>query len=139
MPIRVEGVERLVAKLDRITPSVYDELGDELDSIGSDLKAKSVSVAPFREGDLRESAYHNLHASYPDLEMTVGYDGPPDYLLVQHEGGWENFMGEYGPKRIENYTTPGTGPKFLENPWTQNKAQYKRRSQQAARRGLRNA
>lgn len=47
-----------------------------------------------------------------DLVGQVTFDQP--YAVVMHEGGWENFMGRFGPKEIEHYHRGG-GAKFLEN------------------------
>lgn len=37
------------------------------------------------------------------------------YAVNQHEQGWLNFMGRYGPKKIRRYHNGG-GPKFVEAP-----------------------
>jgi hypothetical protein len=137
MGFGVEGVDRLVGKLEAMPARVKFSVVSELDDIGKDLKADSQAVAPFEEGDLRAQAYSGVFESGDDPYLEMGYDGPRDYLLVQHEGGWRNFMGQYGPKRIENYTTPGTGPKFLERPWLENKPRYKVAVKDAVRKGLR--
>lgn len=140
MSIEVKGVERLTRKLDTMPQRTIDSAYDELEDIGEDLKAVSQARAPFRPGGgehLRYQAYSTPTRGVNSASVEVGYDGPDDYLLVQHEGGWENFMGEYGPKRIEHYTTAGSGSKFLENPWTESLPANKRRVRDAVRRGLR--
>jgi hypothetical protein len=48
-----------------------------------------------------------------DLSGAVEFDQP--YAWNQHEMGWLNFMGRYGPKPIREYHHGG-GPKFLQAP-----------------------
>lgn len=137
MGFRVEGLNGLVAKLEAIPGQAAGEMRDEMERIVKDAEGKSVRVAPFEDGDLRASSYSFVDGPRMRPVGEVGYIGPEGYLLVQHEGGWENFMGKYGPKRIENYTTPNTGPKFLEAPWLENKPRYQVAIKDAVKRGLR--
>ena len=139
---KVSGDARLERRLTTMPTRVLDEVEDEIKQIGEDLKRESVALAPFRPNEdenpqhLRMQAYTDPSRTNNSVHNEIGYDGPQDYLLVQHEGGWLNYRGEYGPKRIENYTTPGTGPKFLESPFAENKDNYKRRLRAAAKRGM---
>ncbi len=138
--MRLEGVDRLTRKLNASPARVERRAKDTLSDVGADLKGRSQSVAPYRPGEsdhLRDHAFSEVSSGRGGPELQVGYEGPQDYLLVQHEGGWLNFMGTEGPKRIENYTTPGTGPKFLETPYLENKNRYKREIADAVRRALR--
>jgi hypothetical protein len=140
MSIEVDGIGSLVSRLGDIPDDVADELRPTLRRIGSDLHRKSLTVAPFLEGDLRAAGFADPIGGGHTPGVEVGYNGPRDYLAVQHEGGWRNLIAwgrEMGPTRIENYTTPGTGPKFLERPWLENKGRYSEALQDAARRGLR--
>jgi hypothetical protein len=45
------------------------------------------------------------------------------YAAVQHEKGWRNYLGAYGPKDIEVYHRGG-GPKFVETPLKENYPLY---------------
>lgn len=45
------------------------------------------------------------------------------YSAVQHEGGWKNFMGKYGPKKIQNHPRGG-GSHFLSAPIQENWKHY---------------
>jgi hypothetical protein len=55
------------------------------------------------------------------LTGTVTFDTP--YAEVQHEGGWIDFLGHEGPKKILHH--PGGGhPKFLQNPLFANANAY---------------
>ncbi len=139
MGFKVEGIERLVRRLEATPARVNARMADELEDVGADLKAVSQSRAPMLTGELRAQAYSEVYKSPGGASVEVGYDGPPEYLLVQHEGGWKNLKAwgnSYGPTRIENYTTPGTSSKFLENPWTEGLPSYKRRVREAVRKGL---
>lgn len=132
------GLEKLNKRLDAIPRRVRDEVHDELEDIGKDLKEASQGVVPYDQGDLRDAAYSRPSKHENGASVEVGYEGLP-YIIVQHEGGWRNLVAwgrEMGPTRIRNYTTPGTGPKFLEAPFAERKAQYKVRIRNAAIRGL---
>jgi hypothetical protein len=45
------------------------------------------------------------------------------YAVVQHERGWRNYLGAYGPKSIEVYHQGG-GSKFVEAPLKENYVMY---------------
>jgi hypothetical protein len=115
--------------------NIMREVKEELSEIGRDLQGKSVIAAPIDTGALRGSAFHTVHFADTGLTLIVGFQGLP-YIIVQHEKGWLNFMGEYGPKDIERYHGGG-GEKFLERPWLENKARYQRAIAGAVRRGVR--
>jgi len=131
--LRVDGADRLISKLGAMPGRVEGEVKRTLPRIGADLQGKSQRVAPMRESDLRAHAFFRL---IPGLGVEVGYEGLP-YIIPQHEGGWLNHMGKNGPVDIENYTTPGTGDKFLERPFMENKPRYKDAVKDAARKGVR--
>ncbi len=138
--MKLVGVDRLARKLSASPARVERRAKDTLSDAGQDLKGRSQSVAPYRPGEsdhLRDHAFSEVSSGRGGPELQVGYEGPEGYLYVQHEAHWENFMGRYGPKDIENYTTPGTGPKFLEAPYLENKDRYKREIADAVRRALR--
>lgn len=137
MAARVEGVSRLLSRFQSTPRRVEGEVASTLRGIGRDLKSESQSVAPFKEGDLRASWFDDVTRDANGATLEAGYDGPRDYLLVQHEGGWLNHMGRNGPVDIRNYTTPGTGPKFLERPFAANLPKYKKAVKEAMQRALR--
>lgn len=137
MSISVEGADRLIGKLNAIPKEVRRETAEELREIGRDVLAKAAPLTPLDEGDLRGSQDYDVDenaSSGPSLE--AGYYGLP-YIIPQHEGFWINFRGEYGFVKIEHYTEPGTGRKFLERPWLENKPLYKRGVAEAVERGIR--
>lgn len=145
MSMSLEGADRLQRKLDALPDNVNDEVYDEIRDFGDDVKDRSKERAPYRPGDsdhLRDHAYSHPSKTPNGAECEIGYDGPQDYLMVQHEGGWLDLVAwgvHYGPTRIENYTTPGTGPKFLEAPFAEMKPEGRARITGAAKRGLRDA
>ncbi len=137
--MRVNGVGKLTAKLSAMPPRTQKRVKVELGEVGKDLKGKSQSLAPYRPGEkehLRDKAFSEVSKGTGGPSLEVGYDGPNGYLFVQHEGMWLNYMGNRGPKRIRNYTTPGTGAKFLERPWLAGKRAYVEGIKEAAREGM---
>lgn len=140
MSIRVEGVDRLTRKLDAMPQRTIDSVYDEMEDIGEDLKAVSQQRAPMLTGELRAQAYVTSSRGVNSASVEVGYDGPEGYLIPMHEGGWRNLRAwgnDYGPTRIEKWTTPGSGPKFIEGPFAETLAVNRRRIRNAVRRGLR--
>ena len=137
--MRLDGVGRLTRKLNASPERLRRGAAESLSGIGDDLKGRSQSQAPYRPGGsdhLRDHAYSEVSRDRRGASLEVGYDGPDGYLFVQHEGMWQNFLGHQGPKEIENWTTAGTGPKFLEGPFVANKERYKRELAAALRRAL---
>ncbi|MDP9488510.1 MAG: minor capsid protein [Actinomycetota bacterium] len=122
MSISTDGFDRLAARFVSAANAAPKAGASAMEEVGKDLKAASRAVVPYEQGDLRDAAYSSVSGG-DDPELEVGYSGLP-YIWVQHEGGWINHMGRNGPVRIENYTTPGTGAKYLEGPWAENKERY---------------
>lgn len=115
MPFTVSGVDAFSSKLMSIAGKVEGGVKDSLRDSAEDLKDDSQRIVPYEDGDLRDAAYARPIRSEYGPAYEVGYEGLP-YIIPQHEGRWVNFMGRYGPKAINNYTTPGTGSKYLELP-----------------------
>lgn len=91
-----------------------------------DLQAKSVQLAPLDEGDLRRSA--NVRPPVVEgnkISGSLGYATP--YAVRMHEDL------DYTPQES------GTGPKYLENPATENAAKYKKHIKDSVKRELKNA
>lgn len=134
--MRVDGVDAFAARMSSRAGKVPGELSATLKRIGFDLQGKSQRRAPIGEtGDLRGSAFSRVTPGVNGPTLEVGFEGLP-YIIPQHEGGWQNFMGRYGPVRIQNHPHGGES-KFLENPWLENKRQYKDALRDAVTRGLR--
>jgi hypothetical protein len=96
----------------------------ELKKAAEMVLAKAVMVTPEEFGGLRGSGTVNETNSGKTQRIEFGGPAAP-YALVQHEapGGW-------------NYTTGGTGPKFLETPLRENAAGVLKMLNDATKRGL---
>lgn len=116
------GVNKLQHRFTLVSKLTEKETIKELEDIGHDLKRKSQDVVPYREGDLEASAYVNRFWENGNPYVEVGYRAP--YALRLHE------------ELFDNYTTPGTGPKFLERPYLANKGRYAEQLKSAGRRAL---
>lgn len=68
---------------------------------------KVIPVTPMDTGDLRESLYTVSHITYQGYTLEVGFD--TEYAPMVHE--WPSTI---------NWTTPGTGNKYLERPYYSN-------------------
>jgi hypothetical protein len=91
---------------------------------------KSVRVTPFKNGDLRRSAFVSKPSSEGnEIAIELGYGGlASKYALAVHEMPKSN-----------NFTEPGTGPKYLERPFDEAKrGQAKRLQANTFRRFLAN-
>jgi hypothetical protein len=66
-----------------------------------------------------------LAAMVGDGDLVGHFRVDQEYAAVQHEGGWLNFMGRYGAKRIKRHTDGQAPPsKFVENPLKENYERY---------------
>lgn len=134
--IHTKGLEKRLRAIEKDVP---DEMHEARKEAAKDLLERVRFRTPKGPapggGDLRD----DLNVSHGPKESRVGFSPglSSDYAMVQHEGGWLNYMGTEGPKDIENYTTPGTGPKFLEGPMLENRPRYKKQIREAVKRGLR--
>jgi hypothetical protein len=135
MRFKVEGAEKLTAKLNAIPDRAERNTRSELSNIGDDINDKSAAAAPLDTGALRSSVYKRINDGPGGPELDAGFEGLP-YIIPMHERGWLNFMGRYGPKRIEKYHGGG-GEKFLERPWLENKPRYSAALNNAVKRGVR--
>ncbi len=117
------GVTKLRHKFSEISRLTETETTTTLEDIGRDLLTKSRAVTPKDTGDLRASGYYDITRGQEGPALEVGYT--KEYAIYQHEN------------LFENYTTPGTGPKYLENPFLENKGRYVEMLRDAARRPIR--
>lgn len=79
----------------------------------NDVNARAIPLTPMLTGHLRGSAVTEVvEDDAREFRMEVSFNTP--YAAAQHEGGW--VTGPNAGVRIKNYTTPGTGPKYLESP-----------------------
>ncbi|KAA8750141.1 HK97 gp10 family phage protein [Paenibacillus sp. UASWS1643] len=97
------------------------------------LLAESRDEAPLDKGTLRETSGKRVTANATGVRGEVYFSavekgtggGRVNYALIVHE------MSGY-----QNPTTPGTKPKYLEDPLTQNASLYQRLIADAIRKGL---
>ena len=94
---------------DMVIDALKDKLSGTLLEIAEDLKSKSIAEVPVDSGELRDNCKVDT-SNIENLEVKVGYDAP--HALAQHE-------------KIELQHLSGGKAKFLEDPFNQNKAQYK--------------
>lgn len=104
--VKVTGTKELSALLNQLGASAPRAMGQCLRREGERLLKISVPMTPLRYGPLRASGrVDGPNFSGHNVWVTVGYGGPAvDYALFVHE-----MPDTY------NFTTPGTGPKYLEN------------------------
>lgn len=99
--LQIKGIEKFVKNLEKIAERAQDAARAAVYLEANNIMADAVPGTPKKTGALRSSAYVTL----PDenAQVEIGFGGPAaDYAMVVHE------------KMFENYTTDGTGPKYLE-------------------------
>lgn len=75
---------------------------------GEQVRTAALRVTPKKWGTLRNSIYVKQDIKGAASTIAIGAGGPAaPYAVVLHE------------KLFKNYTTAGTGPKYLENPITE--------------------
>lgn len=86
--------------------------------VANDILLEATDRVPLKDGTLRSSG----HTEDFTNESIVAYGGmASQYAIYQHEG-----MRSDGSHVVQNYTTPGTGRKFLENAIIENLPKYQR-------------
>ena len=96
---------------DDLLKEIGSKMPKALKTVGLDLKAESMQLAPLDEGDLRGSAHvSDLKADENGIYVEVRYSTP--YALRMHEDL------TYTPQHS------GTGPKYLEKPAFKNAQRY---------------
>ncbi len=86
-----------------------------LNEAANDLKVHSLQITPMEFGPLRASVEVD-RANHQHLRAQVSYN--TKYAAAQHEGEmtYTRADGTIVHWVARNYTTPGTGSKFLERP-----------------------
>jgi hypothetical protein len=124
--MRVEGLDRLQAKLRRAETSVGSGVEKRVREAGEDLLSRSVPVTPLDESTLRQSGnvqpQTGVFRDFGGVYVTVGFDA--EYGWAVHE------------TLDANWSTPGTGGKFLESPFAENRDRYINFIKDGAIRGL---
>jgi hypothetical protein len=125
--IEVEGRKRLRAKQEKVAKSVRSNVYRAVAEVGEALLQEAMPGVPLEHGELRQSGYVDHAPGIAD----VGFSAP--YAVYVHEMG----ISVYPERAPINWTTPGTGAKFLTGPFLRNRDRYKSHIFDAARKGLR--
>jgi hypothetical protein len=130
LKITLEGRKKLEAKMAKARRDVKSSVNRAVAEVGEDLLAKTMPKTPLSDhmgGELRGTGY---------------VDHPrPGTALVGFGARYAGFVHEMGvavyPERAPiNWTTPGTGAKFLTGTLNENRALYGSHIKNAARRAL---
>ena len=110
----------VIRNLNRVINQMNVKVERAVAECGEDLLRKSNEVCPMSplgsatSGDLRKSGTVSVEKNGLKTVAKVGYGGGQvDYAIAVHE------MPE-----SYNFTQPGTGPKYLENPLKENSKKY---------------
>jgi hypothetical protein len=107
---------------DKAMASALQAATKAIQTAAADLQGKSAMQAPVDTGDLRANCSVSPTTTRGDeVSVTVGYDLP--YAIVQHE-------------HLEYRHPKGGKAKFLEDPYKENEAKYKRSIQNAVKQAL---
>ncbi len=106
--IEVSGLDKLLEKLGALAPKVKHAAETELYHIAEEIMANSKEVVPVDTGALMSTGHVDAPVETDHgVSISMGYGGPAaPYALYVHE--------ELDPNI--NWSRPGSGPKFLENP-----------------------
>jgi len=122
----VHGLQQAAQGLEGIPKKVRDSVGRELFQFAEEVMAVSKTRVPVKTGTLMNTG----HVDPPVNEatsvfVTFGYGGPAaPYALYVHEAlegavppnpAWSWAKAAAAGKQIQ-WTRPGSGPKYLENP-----------------------
>lgn len=108
----ITGLESLKQNLtERILNKARSGAASELAAIGEEIMTDSKQVVPVDTGNLMNTGHVAPVEEEPDgVSVTLGYGGPAaSYAMLVHE--------DLTPNR--NWSRPGSGPKYLENPTRQ--------------------
>ena len=121
------GLERLQQRFQVAAPAIRAEVAQELFVFGSEVMKASLLIVPVLTGALMSTG----KVEPPDFQgdevkVTLGYgDEAVGYALYVHED-----MSNV------NFTRPGSGPKYLENPLKERQDKLPGRITEAVKRGF---
>lgn len=145
------GIDETKMELDKLGDFISSNTARVVANIIGDLLARSVPRTPVDTGELRESGRAFLQFGHTFIDVAKGKkDGSvtlntarlpksglknarfirgnvsftresngKDIAVFTHE-----YLNPYGSGTSPKARTPGTGPKYLENPWNENKESY---------------
>lgn len=109
--IKVTGQKEIKKNLAKFTKKKEARLTKTLSQLGRRTLAKSKKITPKDKGALRKSGFWRIEKKPRGPQVRVGYNDPKAPFV--HE-----MPAEF------NYTTPGTGPKFLEKVIRASRSEY---------------
>ena len=120
----VDGLDSVLSRIDSVAAAIPPAVTDAYRGFAADLMDESQRRVPFRFGDLHDSAFVDPPESDGStLSLTLGYRGY-EYAIYVHEAlegarppspNWSWTKKAARGEPIE-WTTQGTGPKYLEGP-----------------------
>lgn len=113
--VTVHSSKDFEKRLDRIAKLYADELTAAMEENAKELYDDSQEIVPVRTGELRKSGRVEKIERKTYAKYLVTYS-------AEH-GLWVHEMDE----DTTNWTTPGTGSKFLEKPMRRKKHSFRRR------------
>jgi hypothetical protein len=99
--VKIHGADKVLRNLNKELKKIETVTMKRLYTVGLLIKERSIEITPAKTGNLRGSAYCTLFSDPTRPCVEIGYTA--SYALYVHE-----------MPTTYNYTTPGTGPKFLE-------------------------
>ncbi len=140
MKVSVEGRKQLALKLKKAAHDSKSNLDAERKRSAEHLLSVALPVTPMsagkERGELRRSGYVD-HTLIRDSSV-VGFSAP--YAVFVHEMMDRTDQPDAdesdNPDLKINWTTPGTGPKFLTGPFNQWRKVYAENMKKAALRGI---
>jgi hypothetical protein len=143
MDFKINGLEELIQRLNDSRRKLRQNVAKEMYQFAEEIMTDSKQVVPVLTGALM-----NTGKVFPPVEdsnsvtVELGYgDESVDYALIVHEELDMSRGSVFGPlrkgaKRIAphpiNWTRPGSGPKYLQNPFDQKSDQLAPRLAKAA-------
>lgn len=126
--MRLIGAKKLTRRLGRMEKAIPEAVKAEVKESREHLAIESARVCPVDETTLVSSQY-DVPAD-GGMGAEVGYGGAAaGYMNIVHE----NLDPDV------NWTKPGSGPKFLETPFVQNRDGYAKNIKGAAKKAARKA
>jgi len=143
---KITGLDKLANKLRGAEAQLRVEIGKTLYQFGEEVMTASKLVVPVLTGTLMNTGHVDLPAdSGAMITVTLGYGGPAaPYALYVHEEmqgavppspNWSWTKAVAAGKQIQ-WTRPGSGPKYLENPLKEMQDQLPGRIRDAVKRAL---
>lgn len=127
MKVTLEGRKQLAAKMKKAQADVTTRVNRAVAEVGEALLAEAIPGVPLEHGELRQSGY----VDHRPGEAVVGFSAP--HAVYAHEMGF-SVRPEAAPI---NWTTPGTGAKFLTGPFLRNRERFANHIKSEARKGFR--